>query len=298
MPPAERPCGRTAEAGKRSRSPVEENSTSSSSPSTSSTAPTTSSPGRSGDDLDRLALGRPLGRDPLHRALPGRQRDARSALGQRRQAEDPLAALQLGELRRRCTAAQRQRSGRDRGDVRQVEHADAQHPPAGGDQADRPAGRRRGRRRRRRRAGCGRCACGPRCRRGRRAAASGRRARRSTARRRTARRRPRSRPLLRVTSALRSPPTSTVRRGVPCSAATSASSSAMTPRSSAGSPRMPSQVGDGLAQRRQLGLQLLDLERDEPPQLHVEDVAGLQLGQPDLRDQLRPAPRRRPARRG
>ena len=47
MPPAERPCGRTAEAGKRSRSPVEANSTSSSSPSTSSLAPTTSSPDRS-----------------------------------------------------------------------------------------------------------------------------------------------------------------------------------------------------------------------------------------------------------
>ena len=60
----------------------------------------------------------------------------------------------------------------------------------------------------------------------------------------------------------------------------------MTPRSSAGSAEDALEVGDRLAQRRQLGLQLLDLERDEPAQLHVEDVAGLQLGQPDLRDEL------------
>jgi hypothetical protein len=48
------------------------------------------------------------------------------------------------------------------------------------------------------------------------------------------------------------------------------------------------EVGDGRPQRGELGLQLGHLQRHQAPQLHVEHVAGLQLGQPDLRDELRP----------
>ena len=121
--------------------------------------------------------------DPLHHALPGAEREARGSRGRAGQRQQPARRLEGEELADRrppcrwgSLAVRRQR--------RQVEHAELDHPAAGGDHADLAAGGRARPRRRSRRAWRGR----RRCREGRRSscgpAGRWRRGRRSRGRRR------------------------------------------------------------------------------------------------------------------
>ncbi len=88
-----------------------------------------------------------------------------------------------------------------------------------------------------------------------------------------------------MTSALRSPPTRTVRRGRAVLGGDLGQLVGDDPAQQLRVAEDAFEVGDRLAQPGELGLELGDLERDQPAQLHVEHVAGLHVGQPDERDE-------------
>ena len=93
MPPAARPCGRTAEAGKRSSCASEVMKTRSSSPSRSSTAPTTSSPSLSAMTSHSSPVRRVVGGDPLDDALRGAEGERRATSAASEHDRRPVLAL-------------------------------------------------------------------------------------------------------------------------------------------------------------------------------------------------------------
>ena len=229
MPPAVRPCGRTAEAGKRSRSPVEVKKTSSSSPSASSTAPTTSSPGRSATTSTASSLAGQSGATRL--TVPSRVASARpveagsyvvsaSTRSPRSSATNSVAGapprsdsapvVTAGTAGRSSTPTRSTRPALvtrptcPRAVVRTRADHDVVAVPLGRRPARLAAGLHRA---------CGRAGPPEDS-----STSTGSSATSSEAARG-------------VTSALRSPPTRTVRRGVPCALATAASSAPMTRRS-------------------------------------------------------------------
>ena len=281
------PCGRTPEAGKRSSWASEVTNTSSSSslrelePADDLVAVVEP------DDVPGVAVAEHLGLDPLDDAALGCRAPARASPSASdvsvtarspgssdEELGDRCAALQLGRVRRR-----RQR--------RQVEHVELDQPAARGDDADRAAcGRRR--------ATAMTTSClarAPPRPSGSSLRACARAARSTTAARSTGRRRPRA---ARPTSpGAPADSSSTVRRGVPCCLATSASSSPTTLRSSASSSRIAvsssivrssSAFSRSSSSLRELG---------QPAQRHVEDVVGLDLGQVEDRHQPAAWPARR-----
>ena len=264
---------------------MEVNSTSSSSPSASSTAPTTSSPGRSA--ITSTASSRPGHSGATRLTVPSRVASASpvepGSYVVSASTRSPRSSAD--ELGGRRPAAQRQRAGRHAGHRRQVEHADPQDPP--GRLVTSPTWPRAVVRTRLTidvvpvplgaRPALLSTHGGPGQQAGRRQQhvdrVVGHLERRRTGRHQR----------LEVAADEHRPPGACRAR-----AATSASSSAITPRSTAGSARIPSSVAIVARSSASSARSFSHLQRDQPAQLHVQDVRRLQLGEPDLRLQLGP----------
>ena len=231
MPPPDRPCGRTPEAGKWSSWASVEMKQSSSSPVASSTAPTTSSP-----SLRPMTShsSRPSTSGLTRLTMPSRVPSARPgpSVGERREREGALAGVEGEDLAQRQAALEVGVVGRV-GQLGHVEDADLDQPAAVGQHADLaagggPYGARH------------HVVVGAALARGRAAPrrSCGRAGRWTTGARSRGRRRPRA--TWRAVTVVPAEASRTVRRGVPCSLATSVSSSETTFRSSFSSARIAS----------------------------------------------------------
>ena len=236
------------------------------------------------DHLEGVSVGRVVGRDPLDHAVrrcraraPGSRRRPRrwpASTGPARARRAPGRRTPRAGLRRpgEGAAAVAGSAGRSMTPSRSTRPSEVTAPylAAGGGRDGRDDHVvRRARPRRRQR--LGRRGCGP-------------AARWRTAGRGTGRRPP---PAARAATADAVPAdsSSTVRRGVPCALATSASSSDTSLRSRVSESRSAVSASMVALQLVALGLQLDPAEPGQPAQRHVEDVLRLDLGQLEDRDQ-------------